>query len=315
MLPVFALAALVSASPCLAQAQPSARTPAPSGSAAPSAKTSEGLASISRITALVHDDSIVVRYSSTSKTRNLILYRGTAPFSDTRSLIGAAIVSVFRDIDGSFIDYPVPGLEYYYAIIDEELLKSGDLGFQAGANATANPVSIPAGAFRIGLPAVSPMSRSTPLPYLQFTTSVDSGLPLPESSVQDLKPRPVSPETRKSMDTITGGFESVRRTPPRPAILGAETKPGLLGEEYTLALIIDQSFRKGDWAACVDQIESFLSLHRTPETTARAHFYLGQAYLFTGQKEASFFEFLQVQDSYYADCQPWVEYLLTDLHD
>ena len=62
---------------------------------------------------------------SSRSGKNLVVYRSTRPFTGTDSLVSAILVATIPDDGTPFVDYPVPGVPCYYAVIDEPSLRSG----------------------------------------------------------------------------------------------------------------------------------------------------------------------------------------------
>jgi TolA-binding protein len=71
--------------------------------------------------------------------------------------------------------------------------------------------------------------------------------------------------------------------------------------------------RKKNWEESARQIARYLSLSRTAKSEARARYYLGQAYYFSGRYPDALFEFLLAQSQYYAESQEWINAILPRL--
>jgi hypothetical protein len=271
-------------------------------------------AEITGLKAEVSSDSIVVSYSASAKNRSLILYRSTAPVTGTIGLTDATLVSIFVDSDGKFQDYPVPGVDYYYVLIDESNLRTGNIAIKKGANSTEQPARIPPGDFRIGLPRISPISRDVPLPYLVLSSTVSQGSSFSSRPMELPQTKTLSTETAKAVDQLTT-LSGWKEAPIPPVYVFPEDTAlaGSVGEEYTLRSIIADQFAKKNWAEAVDRFSKYLSIHRTAQTAARAQFYLGEAFAETGNLRDAVFAFLISENEYAPQTRAWIEYLLRKL--
>jgi hypothetical protein len=267
---------------------------------------------ISSISAKAKGDAIVISYGVSPKSR-LVLYRGTAPIVGVADLLDATLVTAFTDMDGSFVDYPVPGVEYYYAILGEEDLKAGRIIITAGVNSLAHPVHVSAAAVSSDFAETPPASRTPPLPYFLMEDGVSGdGAELP----QDGGPPParsLSSETEKAIATLLAKFPQVSLVMPATSVLPEELSAPSGGEDYALSLIVTDRIAAKDWTSAADQLRKYLSLNRGPRASARARFYLGEALTFTGSSRDAFFEFLSAREFYPVETKPWIEYVLSIL--
>lgn len=243
------------------------------------------------------NDAIIITWKSSVEGKNLVLYRSTSAFTSMNSLVQAVVVSGFADTGVPYVDYPVPGVPYYYAIIDEDSIHSGTASFNPDENTNRIPVEIPSGFAkfqRAGLPGLRPM----PLPYLNPSQTA------PVASWQ------FSPKTEKMIRALTAGTVSQRHITRTPYIFLSDSQSKSGGEEFTLKKILETNFPGGKWAEAITDLTQFLSLRRTPETAGRTHFYLGEAYYFNGNYPRALPEFLLSQDLYYNQSREWIRYVL-----
>jgi hypothetical protein len=269
---------------------------------------------VNSISATVESDAVVIKLSVPRLGHRLILYRGAEPIKDSSGILSASIVTMFEDSKTELKDYPVPGIDYYYAILDEVNLKSSDVRLVSGQNTTSTPVKIKAGTYRIGLPDVSPLSRTLPLPYLVVNTAIGSGerIGTPISMSSEIA---ISSETEKAIDKILAGISLEAAPVPEPSILPPEAEDPVSGEEYTLITIVRETVQTKKWSDAILQLEKFLSLYRLPDTVVRSRFYLGQAYAMTGLYRNALFSMLIAQDDYYSQSKPWIEFCLQALRE
>lgn len=276
--------------------------------AAESAKTAEK--KISGISAQVQGDSVLVSFRASAAVENILVYRSASPLTLTRDLLDAVIVQSAPASVVPVVDYPVPGIGYYYALISEDDLKSGRIAVEPGVNATSVPVEVPAGRYRVGLPGPPSDIRSMPLPLISLDAALPSGTVGPQPPVN---PAPLSSAASKAVSELIGTVKPVPAAERRPRAFPQDLETPTGGEEYALRSIVQGSFAKKEWAEAAKQIVRYLSLSRTPATEARAHYYLGQSYYFLNRYSEALFEFLLAQSQYYAEGQEWIDAVLPRL--
>lgn len=297
----------VAAEPQKAPVAPPAATPA----APPEPAQAPALPFVSDLRAKVSGDAILVSYKASPKSR-LVLYRGDSPIAQTSDLLDATLVAAFTDKDGSFADYPVPGMDYYYAILGEEDLKAGKIALALGDNSLKAPVQVRAAAVSSGFAETPPASRTPPLPYFLLENGAAGGASAPlDDSIPPA--RAVSPETAKAIEAILAKAPASKPALPKAVLLAEERAAPAGGEDYALSLIVSSKMASKDWAGAADQLRKYLSLNRGAGAQARAHFYLGEALAFSGSDRDAFFEFLSARDFYPTETKPWIEYVLAGL--
>lgn len=259
------------------------------------------IATFSGFDAIQKDDSILVAWTATIRKKNLILYRSTSPFSGMASLPQAIVVASFVDTGSPYIDYPVPGVSYYYAIVDEDSLRTGNVTFVPGANTNAISVEIPAGIGKIQRPLL-PVLRPMPLPYLN------------PSREADVTPAKFSQDTERIVRALTVPAATTAPVEREPYVFKSDLSSSSSGEEYSLRKIISTSFAARAWDKSISELNDFLSIRRSEITQTRAHFYLGEAYYFSKNYRQSLLEFLLAEDRYYNQSREWIQYVLAKMN-
>ncbi|MBL8967661.1 MAG: hypothetical protein JNG85_11685 [Spirochaetaceae bacterium] len=264
---------------------------------------------VTGIAASLREDAVLVSYRANEKAKRLVLYRGSAPILDTAGLLEAVLVASFEAAESGIIDYPVPGVDYWYALIPEDELRAGRILIEKGKNSTAAAVKIPAGLYRVGLPETTPLSRTPPLPAFLLERPLSGTGELP-SLPPNPAPKELSVEAAKAASSLLAlAPSSVERRPPL-RVLAEESRAPSGGEDYALGLIVKEKLLKGDFAGGAEQLRKYLSLNRSAKAATRARFYLGEALAYQGAYRESFFEFLLARESYAAETTPWLEYLV-----
>jgi hypothetical protein len=252
---------------------------------------------ITNLQAAVRGDGVEISFDLSDSSRIPVLYRSVTPITNSRNILNAAIVR--SDISSPYTDYPVPGIAYYYAMITEDELFSGNMEILPGTNATRYPVEIPSG-YRVGLRNSADL-RPMPLPLISAAgissmgAEISPGTPLSsgaERALSGIKPSP--------------DFSKITFKAPRVFRNDLETPSGG-GEEYLLRTIAQGPFLQRDWEEAGGRLTEFLSLPRSASVESRARFYLGQTYYYRGNYRAALFEFLLIRDEFPAESNEWVQ--------
>lgn len=309
--------------------------------------------------------AIAIAARSDRDGRELIVYRSTAPILEDAQLALAVEVTRIGSDAITLVDLPVPGVSYYYAILDEELVREGMVTLQAGRNATAEPVEIPiliaespgpAEEPVIAIPpAESPESsaeevsaeetdqspdsveaeqqiasapqpeiepvdvvfsaeqsdvRAIPLPFLQLQSVLSTGRRLGSPGILIPDASTLRPSTSAAVDGLLANLTPTERTAPSREILPADRAPSPEGAEFTLRTILDGPISQLAWEDALLQLNNFFTLPLSPDLAARAHFYRGQAYFFTGERQLAILEFLLARDRHYVEVERWLDHIL-----
>lgn len=266
---------------------------------------------ISRFNAILKNQAVILSWEASPENAAIILYRSTVPFADQTSLTRATIIALVTDSSVPYVDYPVPGVPYYYAAVPENVIRSGTAVFTYGENTNEIPAEVPVEYASLE-PARKNTARAMPLPLLNIDTAYKA------------PPRALSPESERIIASLlprsengggangaggaateTAPHDTPYRFPEDDVISG--------GEESALKRILDSDFQNGDWNALYENLSAFMTLRRTPEVSARAHFYLGQARFFMGDYTHALEEFLLAQDVYDNKAREWVQKTLKKL--
>jgi hypothetical protein len=253
-------------------------------------------------------DSIEVSFSVSNRGRDLLLFWGPKPFTRPEDLLLATKTTPLDPGTARYVLPVLPGIDYWFAVLDAGLFKLGQSPLAKGANTTAYPVQLQVTTSH-GLPAVAPASRrGIPLPSLAIIRGVQTGQDIGGAGVADLpEPQPVSEDTRKAIEAFRKDLPAARDQSPRPEVLTSDATPTPGGELARLQDIVQGPFQGGDWAAAQNRLLDFLSLPRKADLAGRARFYLGQVYYFQGRMRDALLEFLSAQDTLYQESGPWID--------
>lgn len=257
-------------------------------------------AGIDSFTLRIRNDAVVVSWTETVRGKNLVLYRSTEPFTAFSSLLRSVLVSAISDSGSSYTDYPVPGVPYYYALLDEDDVHTGAVSFMTGKNTNASPVEIPSELAVIKRASVQPI-RPMPLPYLNPTMEPDRAPFVfsrgTEAKIASLSGSPGRPQTEHGIFVFRSDTET--------------TSSG--GDDYALRKIVTDGFRSEKLSATLSALDDYLSLRRSEQAAARARFYRGEALYFSGKYEEALLEFLLARDVYANQAGEWIQYTLNAL--
>jgi hypothetical protein len=263
---------------------------------------------ISALQAMVDGEGVRISYRVSDGSRSTILYRSVQPIQRAEDLLRAVIVQ--SGLTPPFVDYPVPGISYYYAVIFEDELPHGSVRIIPGANATTLPAALSTRSSRVGLPGANKELRSMPLPLMSRNYAVPGIDGFSELSA----PIPLSPGAAKALSNIPRN-KPKNAVPKKPRAFSQDMNEdsNSLWEEHGLKAIVRGPFLSQDWQTVIAELRRYLSIPRSELTEARARFYLGQSfYLSTCYREA-LFEFLMVKTQYPKEANEWIDASLSAL--
>ena len=267
---------------------------------------------ISGLAARSEGEGVVVSFTISGNPKSAVLYRNTRPIRRIQDLLSAIIVQT--EVISPFIDYPAPGASYYYAILFEDDIARGAAEVQPGRNATTVAAEV-TGRARETAPDV----RSMPLPALSvYKTSPGSDYYseiLERAAGGDSREPPqraLRPETQAAISTIPQARPE-QLPAKRPRVFARDLEVPSGGEESGLRTIVQGTFAKREWQSAHEELLRYLSLPHSAGIEARARFYLGQTYYFSGRNREALIEFLFVQGRYPNEANEWIEAALAAL--
>jgi hypothetical protein len=277
------------------------------------------LARISGLRAQIVERRVELRFTASRTERELAVYRSTDPIDSSEALANATRVERVPGSREQVADFPVPGVPYYYAVLDAEAPARGETSAEPGRNATAEPVEIPlaesAQAAERQEPALPESSvRRRPLPLLQLQQDLTTGQVLPQSQVRvPDQPQELSSETEAAVQRLFGNVRSAEQERRSPTVLPPERDEEGKGAARTLTGIVQDTILREAWAEGAEMLDRLLTLDLPADVAARAHYYRGQSYYFQGDLREGLFEFLLAREQYRQEVQPWVTRILEEL--
>ncbi|MFW6215066.1 MAG: hypothetical protein ACOC45_03885 [Alkalispirochaetaceae bacterium] len=267
-------------------------------------------ARVFNLTARVVGNGIELTYDASRNGRELAVYRSTVPIRGFESLEAATRIAVLESIQRRYVDYPVPGVPYYYAVFDTAEVDAQELTLASGENLLADPAEVRINPARPTVEFPPRASRrGTPLPLLQLATGSITSASAELSRIPS--PRSLDPPTREALDRILVSVGEPEMPRLEPVILPTERVADARGTRATLTEIIQDEFARGAYDTASQLLSNLLSITLEEELAARARFYLGQSQYFSGEYRNAFLSFLLAEEAYHSEVTPWMDAILT----
>lgn len=269
---------------------------------------------ISDIKTVLSGNTIEISFQISGTNRNLVIYRSADPIRIYEDLIKAALITTIPSSQYHYIDHPVPGVPYYYAIMDSDLAKSGRYVFNSGENITEHSILVKSGVSASLLESRETI-RNQPLPYLELNSRIDTGEIL-SPGVSELPVKyNLTFESTSVINSILNNFYPEEKTMLIPVILADDIDISESSEEYQLKRILESDFKDQNWPIAYELISNLLSVHHSEQIELKAHFYRGQILFFQNKYRDSFMEFILAGKDFTKETEPWLDELLTILHN
>ncbi len=268
-------------------------------------------ATVTGLDASVADGTVTLRFTTSNPGRELMLYRSTSPITGYQDLTQASYSIILPAGTVRTTDMPLAGVEYYYAVVDADMLNAGKAVFTPGENATAQSVHIPLMEGIARTETIPPRIYPLPAPHILYALDTGKELlpPLPFLLPPTMR---LPPSVEEKVDRIAAHIrhhEAVLKF----ELLPFDEGPNLEGEDAALQTIAVAA-GTGDYKASAESLNHFLSTRHSPATEARARFYLGQAYYLRGQYREALKEFVFANAAFYVETQPWIDACLEKLY-
>lgn len=257
-------------------------------------------------------DGIQITFQSSNGERDLLVFRSIVPIQEPEDLGRSTSVAQLEAGTTKTVVPAMPGVDYWFAVLDAGLYKLGTVHLQPGSNATIDPVQLSTTAGTVSLGAF-PRGKIT-LPPLDIAFGVQSGHALPAAAFPEFPPqRQVSFATEQSVSALLAATPGRQPGELTRTVLTADSTPSPDAEEALLQGIVRGPFLGNDAAAAEKALLSFLGLPRRKPLEARAHYYLGQVYYFSHRLNDALLEFLLADTPYYHEAEEWKNACLRQL--
>jgi tetratricopeptide (TPR) repeat protein len=251
---------------------------------------------ISNLRVRQDENFVFITFNTSDPLKKAVLYRSAKPVRQSQDLFDAVMLQ-----SGTFTqyaDYPLPGSTWYYTVIFEDEISSGNMVIRPGINATTSAV------FIYSERTAEDFMRYMPLPFLAigsqmpggFLSDITSDMPLSDASIIMLK-----------------NYQIPSKLPleaKNPRVYNVDFIAPTSGEDSALFQIINEYFARLDWEGACINLQRYLSLPRSRDVEARARFYLGQTYYYTGNYKDALWEFLSYKSFSPVEAAGWIEAVL-----
>lgn len=271
----------------------------------------ERAAKISDISTRTSGELVYISYQSSKPERPVEAFRSSSPIDSPEALRAANKIGSFSSSPGRLTDFPLPGLDYYYAVVDRELLQADMPDIQPGKNSTTIAAS-PALSSTSRFDEESRSPRIRPLPFLQLPRSIESGVLLSDVKKYALPDfTPLQPETLASVKALVENIgHGTQPLPVHSETFSVDRSPGRDPEALLLSTIILGSFSDSSWNDAKKELGNFLAVRRDTEIEARAHHYMGQVFFFQKEYRKAFYEFLSAREHLPKASDRWIDRVL-----
>jgi hypothetical protein len=251
--------------------------------------------SITGITAASSGTGIEIRFQAADPSKNAVLYRNIKPLRSVSDLITSTVVAL--NIRSPYRDYATPGIPYYYAVVYEDDIKTGQGEIFPGSNATFIPAEISTNqklAVSGSNTANSASAGSTGGLY-----TIPNQNPNAVNSQQTYQAYPY-----QANDTLTIS---------EPRVFNRDMQISDDPDDHRLALIVQGPFMWRDWPAARERLTEFIIDTPNGGAAERARFYLAQCWYFIGDIRMALSTFLKLQQIYPDETAIWIQASLNKL--
>jgi hypothetical protein len=250
---------------------------------------------ITDLAARVDGEKIIVSFNISGTEKKAVLYRSSHPIRQTNDLLNALIVQSAPV--SPYTDRPVPGFSWYYALVFEDEITSGNVEISPGRNATVDAVVIATGRQEDWYSA-----RSMPLPGISLSSVIPGGDYYSEMPA----PAPLTRDTERILQDIPHS-QPQPQTSLKPLIFTKDLETPAGGDESLIRNIVQGNFYKRGWDAARLELDNFLALPRSADIAARALFDRGQTYYCSCKWRDALMDFLYAQKQYPRELDKWVK--------
>jgi hypothetical protein len=238
------------------------------------------------------------------------LYRSTKPIADVNSLSKSLLLTVLEGSKHSWLDEPIPGIAYYYAAVDRDLLANTlNKNILYGGNYTTDPVSLPLSDFLENPYALLPV-RKIPLPLLDLDNYYKD---LPRFNITFPERRSLSTQLDKKLANFLSDSKPTESAVLSPRILEDDETSGSSPIDDQLKKILGEFFLKNRWQKAQEELLNLLDQGEDQFLNNRIHFYRGQCFFFMEEYEMAYFEFLLSRKDIYQISNEWMKACLNNI--
>ncbi len=252
-------------------------------------------------------DSLYITFNSSNPERNVAILRNISPIFSVEDSKESTLLSIIPSSKESYSDFPIPGVPYYYCVVDAELLKSFNFEIVPFENSTISPSEIRLSEETIISYQNAVQSRPVPLPALILDKNIVTGKSLSANYEYVFPEKELSGKIKTAVKTIISKIDTTDEMVPE--ILNSEDFYNNR-ENIQLSMLIDKYFMKNDWESLEIKLYDFIRTNNKKSLKNKARFYLGQSYYFRNEYNKAYLEFLTSSESFYPESHKWMEHIL-----
>jgi hypothetical protein len=234
------------------------------------------------------------------------LYRSLDKPENLESLSSAVSFELSDSSQFPFNDFVLPGQSYFYVVLSQNEQDNAELTLEDNLQRTPTAITALKG------------NRITRINRGSARQVQDQNLPLLFLSASSLSAS--IPESTESISSDTGtAIRNLLRPFPvsesrnlNPEVITLD-KPQNQSQYATLQSVVTTDFQNNDWENTVSKLSDFRTLALVPEIDFLSRFYIAQALYFNGEVEASYLEFILIQDINPNVIDPWVDQSLSSI--
>ena len=221
-------------------------------------------ATVTGMKAVPKDNSINITFSASRKDRELTVFRSTSPITSAETVKASQVAGVISSANVLFTDYAIPGVPYYFAVLDTQLAAHGLYSLVPGQNTTTIPAEIQLSNSLLKLSETAPV-RARPLPTLVLSKSIETGKdlsspPFPYDFLKEAQP--LKNSTEAALKSFISNLPSKPHLDPQVNILDIDKAEAPVGESYLLFRILSNEFRENNWKDSEKLLTDFLTVKR-----------------------------------------------------
>ncbi|MDC7235782.1 MAG: hypothetical protein PQJ58_21345 [Spirochaetales bacterium] len=262
----------------------------------------EKAARIANLKVYPEGQALIITADSTDLSRPHILFRSNEELIDRDDLNGATQVRTFQSEPIELKDQVVPGIPFYYALVDKALYESGSTIVLYDGSVTVKPVSI---AMEEWAPETAHTfkfaSRHVPLPLLNVDMDIETGRTLPDPGIPRSKVD-LSVDTELALAELNFGKSVNISLWKQPELLPVDEVQDAPPESAW----VKELMQDGNWSELLSRCETQLKNSYDSEIRGRLFFYKGQAHYYLGNLEYAFMDFLSSRTKYYSQSNSWL---------
>jgi hypothetical protein len=259
---------------------------------------------LSGIQARIQGQYVIISILSSRNNRKVAIYRSSKPIATAADLSNAVLLTTLTGSDIRYEDQAIPGIPYFYAVIDAEISDSVNIPIEIGQNSLARAVEVNLSTIALaGISLPGPrLVRPFPLPRIQDL--------LGKSQLPERRDHALSPTVQEKL------FNILPNSKQQPASL-LTSKIALLpsdrltsssdqGNAANLQEILRSYFANGEYQLAHDRLLRLSRLDLSGDTRIKTRYYLALSKIALGDFRGAVLDLLLVRTDLKEYVEPWL---------